>query len=159
MLDLPTFTLGIRVAAINTTVILMAIINFTQPSRAFPLIPTGSLIQTNSKLGHELIAGPVVGTQQVVGHKEPGVGTCPEYVGSALQRYQFTRVIPPVSNEHGMESWRRMEQQFGNSWAALDNCQHSARRSYYGVPSSPTVEGLALVSACALLLWTASQED
>jgi len=40
--------------------------------RTAPLIPTGSLIKTNSKFGHELVAGPVVGTRQVVGHKEPG---------------------------------------------------------------------------------------
>jgi hypothetical protein len=127
-----------------------------QPALTFPLIPTGSLIQTNSKLGHELIAGPVVGNQQVVGHKEPGPGAYPEYIGSAMQRYQITRVIPPVSNGHGMASWQRMEQQFGDPWANLDNCQHAARKAYYGVPDSPTVNGIAL-GAGLCLLWLASR--
>jgi hypothetical protein len=132
------------------------LMDLRQPALTFPLIPTGSLIQTNSKLGHELIAGPVVGNQQVVGHKEPSPGAYPEYIGSAMQRYQITRVIPPVSNEHGMVSWQRMEQQFGDPWAALDNCQHAARKAYYGRPDSPTVNGIAL-GAGLCLLWLASR--
>jgi hypothetical protein len=127
-------------------------VDLRKPVQAFPLIPTGSLIQTNSKLGHELIAGPIVGNQQVVGHKEPGPGAHPEYIGSAAQRYQFTRVIPPVSNEHGVISWQRMTQQFGDQWAALDNCQHGARRAYYGRAESPTLVGLG-VAGLALLWW------
>jgi hypothetical protein len=132
------------------------LMDLRQPALTFPVIPMGSLIQTNSKLGHELVAGPVVGNQQVVGHKEPGPGAYPEYIGSAVQRYQITRVIPPVSSEHGMVSWQRMEQQFGDPWAALDNCQHAARKAYYGRPDSPTVTGFAF-GAGLLLLWLANR--
>jgi hypothetical protein len=91
MLDLPTFTLGTRVEATNITVAPMAIINLNQTAPICPVFPTGSLIQTNSKLGRELIAGPVFGNQQVVGHKEPGTGAYPEYIESAARRYQFLR--------------------------------------------------------------------
>jgi hypothetical protein len=94
----------------------MAFVNLNQAHPAFPLLPTGSLLQTNSKLGHELIAGPIVGNQQIVVHKEPGPGAYPEYIASVVQRYQITNVIPPVSNEHGIIAWQRMEQQFGDPW-------------------------------------------
>ena len=151
MLDLPTFTLGIRVEATNTTVTPLALINLNQSPPALPLIPTGSLLQTSSKLGHELIAGPLVGNQQIVGHKEPGPGAYPEYIGSAVQRYQITNVIPPVSNQHGLLAWQRMADQFGDPWAAFDNCQHGARRAYYGRAESPTLIGLGL--AGLTLLW------
>jgi hypothetical protein len=131
----------------------MAFVNLNLFEPDVPMIPLGSLMQADSKLGHELIAGPLVGYEQVVGHKEFGAGAYPEYIGSALQRYQITRVIAPVSNEHGMISWQRMEQQFGDPWVASDNCQHAARRAYYGAPHSPTLNGIALVGAAALLLW------
>jgi len=53
---------------------------------ASPPVPTGSLVKTNSKFGHELIAGPVVGNQQVVGQKEPGAGTHVEPIDNAARR-------------------------------------------------------------------------
>ena len=115
------------------------LVNLGQPNSGIPLLPTGSLIETNGKFGHELIAGPIVGNQQVVGHKEPGSGAHPEFIGSAARRYPFARVIPPVNNEHGMVSWQRMRHQFGDPWAPLDNCQHAARRAYLGRAESPTV--------------------
>ena len=124
--------------------------------QTLPLIPTGSLIQTSSKLGHELIAGPLVGDQQVVGHKEPSRGAHPEFIASAAQRYQFTRIFPPVTDEHGRVSWQRMVQQFGAPWTAFDNCQHGARRAYCGRAESPTLAGLGLASLA--LLWWISQK-
>src|SRR5579859_5863231 len=42
----------------------LMLINLNQQSPALPLIPTGSLIKTNSKFGHELIAGPIVNNKQ-----------------------------------------------------------------------------------------------
>lgn len=66
-----------------------------------------------------------------------------------MERYEITLVTPPVSYEHGMASWARMEQQFGQSWELVDNCQHGARRAYYGVAESPTLFSCASqASAC-----------
>src|SRR6266436_180784 len=124
------------------------IVDLRKPTSIFPLVPTGSLIKTNSKFGHELIAGPVVGNQQVVAHKEPGVGTHVEWIDSAAQRYQFIEIVAPVNNDHGALSWGSMEQQVGEPWAALENCQHAAREAYYGVPDSPIVNGIALGAGC-----------
>ncbi|HLK21215.1 MAG TPA: hypothetical protein VKT81_19830 [Bryobacteraceae bacterium] len=124
----------------------MAFVKLNQTPPAFPLFPTGSLLQTNSKFGHELIVGPVVGDHQIVGHKEPGLGACPEYLASVMQRYQITNVIPPVSNEHGLVTWQRKAQQFGDPWAPLDNCQHGARRAYYGKAESPTATGVGIIA-------------
>lgn len=135
----------------------MPIINPSQPSSAFPLLPTGSLIGTNSKFGHELIAGPVIGDQQVVGHKEPGFGTHLEMIDSAAQRHPFTQILPPISNDHGVMSWSRMERQLGEQWGPLDNCQHAAREAYYGVRDSPTVTGIAVVGLTVFFLWLANQ--
>lgn len=118
----------------------------------------GSLLQTNSKLGHELIAGPLVGNQQIVGHKEPGPGAYPEHIESVVQRYQITNVIPPVSDEHGIVAWQRMADQFGDPWAALDNCQHGARRAYYGKAESPTATVIGIAAVLAGLWWLGSQE-
>jgi len=75
--------------------------------------PLGSILHTNSPLGHELIAGPVVNGQQIVGLKEPGRGAYPETLPAVTERYQITQVTPPLNHEHGMVSWARMEQQFG----------------------------------------------
>ncbi len=158
MLDWRTFTLGIRVEATNTNGDPVHIMNFNKPAFTFPLVPTGSLIKTSSKLGHELIAGPLVGGQQVVGHKEPSAGTHVEWINSAALRYQFTEIVAPVDSYHGIVSWQRLEQQLGNQWAGLDNCQHTARRAYYGKPDSPTVNGLAIVGGIAFLLWAASRD-
>jgi len=135
------------------------LIDLNQPATTIPLIPTGSLIKTSSKLGHELIAGPLVGNQQVVGHKEPGLGAHVELIDTAAQRYPFTEIVAPINDFHGALSWSRMEQQIGDQWAGFDNCQHSARKAYYGVPSSPTVNRIAGVGAsCLLLLWLANRD-
>ncbi len=130
----------------------MPIINFHQPASSLPLIPTGSLIKTSSKFGHELIAGPLVNNRQTVLHKEQGVGIHMEPIDSAAQRYAFTEIMEPVNLQHGMDSWSRMERQVGRPWALLDNCQHAARQAYYGKAHSPAVTGLAVVSCLALLL-------
>jgi hypothetical protein len=132
-------------------------VDLRKPVSSLPLVPTGSLIKTNSKFGHELIAGPLVGNQQFVGHKEPGAGTHVEAIDSAAQRYQFIEIIAPVNDYHGAVSWSRLEQQLGEPWAALDNCQHTARESYYGVPDSPAVTGLAVGAGCLFLLWFAGR--
>jgi hypothetical protein len=132
-------------------------INLGEPSPAIPLLPTGSLIMTNNKFGHEMIAGPLVGDQQLVGHKEPGIGLHLEPIESAMQRYPFTAIQAPVSDYHGALSWVRMEQQVGEEWTPFDNCQHAAREAYYGVPNSPTVNGLAVGAGCLFLLWLASR--
>ena len=97
-------------------------IDLLQTARAFPLVPTGSLLQTNSLLGHELIAGPMVGDKQIVGHKEPGPGAYAESIDSVRLRYRITNVIPPVSNEHGWATWLRMVQQFGQPAAIEAGC-------------------------------------
>jgi len=78
-------------------------------------------------------------SMKFVGHKEPGAGTHVETIDSAAQRYESTEAVAPVNNHHGAVSWSRMELQLGEQWAALDNCQHAARKSYYGVPGSPAV--------------------
>ena len=132
-------------------------VDLRKPVSSLPLVPTGSLIKTNSKFGHELIAGPFVGNQQFVGHTEPGAGTHVEAIDSAAQRYQFTEIIAPVNDYHGAVSWSRLEQQLGGPWAALDNCQHTARESYYGVPDSPAVTGLAVGAGCLFLIWLAGR--
>jgi hypothetical protein len=131
-------------------------VDLREPDSRLPLLPTGSLIRTASKFGHELIAGPLVGNQQVVLHKEPGIGTHVEPIDSAAQRYSFTEVQAPVSDHHAALSLWRMEQQLGEPWAALDNCQHAARKAYFGVPDSPTVTA-AVVGAGVLLLWLANR--
>jgi hypothetical protein len=119
----------------------------------FPLIPTGSLIRSNSKFGHELIAGPLVNNKQTVLHKEQNVGVHMEPMDEAAQRYPFAEIIPPVSIEHGLESWRRMEQQVHRPWTLLDNCQHAARHAYYGRAYSPAVNNAAVVCVLALLIF------
>jgi hypothetical protein len=125
---------------------------------SLPLVPTGSLIKTASKFGHELIAGPLVGNQQVVLHKEPGIGTHVEPIDSAAQRYPFTEVQAPVNDYHAALSLWRMEQQIGEQWAALDNCQHAARKAYYGVPDSPAVTTVVVGAGVSLfLLWLANR--
>jgi hypothetical protein len=130
------------------------LINLNQPSPALPLIPTGSLIKTNSKFGHELIAGPIVNNKQTVLHKEQGVGIHMEPIDSAAQRYPFTEIIEPVDIQHGLDSWSRMEQQFGRPWTLLDNCQHAARQAYYAEADSPAVTGVVLGTGVSLfLLW------
>jgi hypothetical protein len=130
---------------------------FVNRPPAFPLLPTGSLIKTNSKFGHELIAGPIIGNRQVVGHKEPGGRTRAEVIDSASRRYQFTEIVAPVNSDHGAVSWSRMEQQFGEQWDPFDNCQHAARNAYYGVPDSPTLTGVAVGATLLFLLWRANQ--
>jgi hypothetical protein len=133
-------------------------VNPNQPASAFPLVPTGSLIRTNSKFGHELIAGPLIGNQQIVGHKEPGAGTHVEWIDSAALRYQFTEVMAPVNDYHGAVSWCRLEQQLGEPWAALDNCQHAAREAYYGVSDSPAVTTVVIGAGLSFaLLWLANR--
>ena len=131
----------------------MAIINFNEVPPTLPLLPMGSLLQTNSKLGHELIAGPVVGNQQIVGHKEPGPGAYAEYIGTVVQRYHITNVIPPINNEHGIVVWQRMALQFGEPWAASYNCQHGARLAYFGKAESPTLDFLKVAGCVGLLAW------
>jgi hypothetical protein len=137
--------------------VLLMYVDLRKPALRLPLVPTGSLIKTGSKFGHELIAGPLVGNQQVVLPKEPGVGTHVEPIDSAAQRYPFTEVQAPVNDYHAALSLWRMEQQLGDPWAALDNCQHSARKAYYGVPDSPAVTGLAVGAGCLFLLWLAGR--
>jgi len=132
------------------------IVNLNQ--QAIPLLPTGSLIQTDSKFGHELIAGPVVGDRQVVAHKEPGVGAHVETIDSARQRYQFTKVIVPVNDVHGARTWSRMLQQRGEAWDPLDNCQHAARQAYCGVPDSPAVRGVVVCAGLLLLHLVTNRE-
>ena len=122
-----------------------------------PLVPIGSLIKTSSKFGHELIAGPLIDGCQVVLHKEPGKGTRVEAIDSAAQRYQFTEIQTPVSDYHGAAALWRVEQRLGEPWAALDNCQHTARGAYYGVPDSPTVNVMAGAAGFLLLLWLANE--
>jgi hypothetical protein len=135
----------------------MAIVNTRQQPPSIPLMPTGSLIKTNSKFGHELIAGPMVNNQQTVLHKEQGIGIHMEPIEAAAKRYNFTGFTPPVNLQHGMESWSRMTQQVGRPWAALDNCQHAARFAYYGVADSPAVN-TATVLGVVLLIWLGSQD-
>lgn len=122
------------------------------PKRQPQFVPTGSLITSKSKFGHELIAGPVVGDRQVVAHSEPS-GNQVEWIDSAANRYPFAQVVPPADDYHGAIAWQRMIQQQGDPWAVLDNCQHKARRAFYGVPSSPTIDGVLLFGGGALLLW------
>ena len=129
----------------------MAFVNLNQSTCKRRFVPTGSLITSHSKFGHELIAGPVVGGRQVVGHSEPA-GNQVEWIDSAAQRYPFKEIVAPVNNRLGNVAWQRMVQQLANPWAVLDNCQHKARRAYYGTPSSPT-DGVLLVGGGALLLW------
>lgn len=133
-------------------------VDLGKPASRPPLVPTGSLIRTNSKFGHELIAGPLIGNQQVVGHKEPGSGTHIEWMESAARRYPFTEIVSPVNDYHGAVSWQRLEQQLGEQWAALDNCQHTAREAYYGVPDSPAVTSIVVGTGLSLfLLWLAKR--
>jgi hypothetical protein len=134
------------------------LIKLGQPTSVRPLVPTGLLIKTGSKLGHESVAGPLAGNRQVVGHKEPGIGTLVEFIDIAAQRYRFTEVQPPLNDVHGVISWSRMEQQVGDRWGAFDNCQHAARKAYYGRPASPAVAGLAVGAAGLLLLWLANRD-
>jgi len=131
----------------------MAFINLNEPAASFPRVPTGSLIKTNNKFGHELIAGPLVDGQQVVGHKEPGVGTHIELIDEAAQRYPFAEIVAPVNDYHGAASWWRMEQQLGEQWDLLNNCQHGARRAYYGRAESPSLLGWGAAAGLALLWW------
>lgn len=132
----------------------MAFINLNEQASFLPLIPTGSLIKSSSKFGHELIAGPIFNNKQTVLHKEQGVGIHMEPIDSAAQRYPFTEIIEPVDIQHGLESWSRMEQQFGRPWTLLDNCQHAARHAYYGKADSPAVTGAVVVGGVSLfLLW------
>jgi hypothetical protein len=133
-------------------------VDLRKPASNPPLVPPGSLIKTNSKFGHELIAGPLVGNQQVVGHKEPGAGTHLEWIDSAAQRYRFTEIVAPVNDYHGAVSWQRLQRQLGEQWAALDNCQHTAREAYYGVPDSPAVTTVVVGAGVSLfLLWLANR--
>lgn len=126
--------------------------------RPKPLLPPGSLIQTTSKFGHELIAGPMVGNRQVVGHSEPGMGTHVEWMDNAAQRYQFTAALAPVNDHHASASWRRLAQQVGEPWAVGDNCQHTAREAYFGIADSPTVNGIAVGAGALLLLLLANRD-
>jgi hypothetical protein len=50
----------------------------------FP-VPTGSIMFADSKFGHEVIAGTIFGGQQIVIHKEPGVGMHIETVPPQLE--------------------------------------------------------------------------
>jgi hypothetical protein len=93
------------------------LINLKQPASARPLIPTGSLIKSNSKFGHEMIARPLVNNKQTALHKEQRVGIHMELIDSAAQRYPFTEVIAPVDIQHGLDSWSRMETAV---WPPLD---------------------------------------
>ena len=95
--------------------------HLTPPVPAHPPIPTGSLIRSNSKFGHELIAGPLVNNRQTALHKEQGIGVHLEPMETAAERYPFIEIIPPVSTEHGIEAWKRMEQQAHRPWALHDN--------------------------------------
>ena len=135
------------------------LINFNQSTSLLPLIPTGSLIRSNSKFGHELIAGPLVNNKQTVLHKEQGVGIHMEPIDSAAQRYRFAEIIEPVSFEHGMDSWSRMEQQFGRPRTLLDNCQHAARHAYYGQADSPAVTAIVVGGVSLFVLWLASRRN
>jgi hypothetical protein len=130
----------------------MAFVNLNQSTCKRRFVPTGSLITSHSKFGHELIAGPVVGGRQVVGHSEPA-GNHVEWMDSAAQRYPFAQVLPPVNDQHGAVAWEGMVQQLDNPWAVLDNCQHKARRAYYGLPSSPFVDGVLIAGGFVFLLW------
>jgi hypothetical protein len=130
-----------------------------RPQRpTFPLIPTGSLIQSNSKMGHEIVAGPLYQGRQVVGHSEPGAGVHLEFIDCAAGRYQFTNILPPVSNQHGAQSWARLTNQLGDPWAALDNCQHTAREAYYGEASSPVAAGIGIAAVLAGLWWFGNRD-
>lgn len=133
------------------------LIDLRPPASTIPLMPTGSLIKTRSKFGHELIAGPLFDNKQMVLHKEQGVGIHMEPIDSAAQRYQFTEYIEPVNIQHGIDSWMRMTQQVGRPWALFDNCQHAARQAYYGKPDSPAVTGLALTAGCLALFLLANR--
>jgi hypothetical protein len=55
------------------------------------------------------------------------------------RRYPFGSSLPNLA----LSLWR-MEQQLGEPWKALDNCQHAARKAYYGVPDSPAVRGFTV---------------
>ena len=134
------------------------IVNLYPPVPSSPLIPTGSLIRTNNKFGHEMIAGPLLNNRQTVLHKEPGVGIHMEPMDAAAQRYPFTEIIPPVSAQHGIESWMRMEEQAPRPWALLDNCQHAARQAYYGKPDSPAVNGAMVGFGLLALLMLANRD-
>jgi hypothetical protein len=128
--------------------------NLHRPARRNRLIPTGSLLQSHSKLDHEMIAGPILNGEQFVAHKEPEGGCLIESLQSALQRYPLKAVIPPVSNQHGVVAWNRMAAQVGEPWSVLDNCQHAARRAYAGQADSPTLNAALAIS---VFLWMLSQ--
>lgn len=115
----------------------------TKSKQELRLIATGSLIDTNSKFGHELIAGPLLNNQQMVLHKEQKIGGQIELLENAAQRYNFTEIVEPKSIEYGMQSFERMRQKMGSEWALLDNCQHAARYAFYGQVDSPSINGLA----------------
>ena len=131
-----------------------ALVALNQPTHEPEFLPTGALIRSNH---HEMIAGPVVGDRQVLAHSEPA-GNSVEWMESAAQRYPFTGITPPADEYHGAVAWQRMVQQLNNPWAVLDNCQHKARRAYYGVASSPTLDGVLLVGGGALLVWAIFRE-
>lgn len=120
-------------------------------------IMPGALIKTDNKWGHEMIAGPCAWGRQVVAHNEPGAGKHLEMLDTAVQRYSITEIVAPINDAHGAETWARMADELGEPWAVLDNCQHSARKAYYGVPSSPTVNVLVAAGVLGLLLFTASR--
>ena len=124
-----------------------------QPEVSWP-VPTGSIIKTDSKWGHELIAGPFLEGQQLVGHGEPGIGKHPETFDSAAQRYNFTGYVPPVSEEHGAESWNGMVAQFGEPWLPFDHCRDAASKAYYGRPESPFY---VAVVGVAVFFWLISR--
>jgi hypothetical protein len=125
-------------------------------SPLYPFLRTGSLVRTNSFLGHELIAGPVIGNQQYMWHSEPKVGTHAEPVESVLRRYSVSEVHPPANDFHGTLSLARIESQAGRPWAMLDNCQHRAREAYFGTATSPTANGIALAVGIGLFIkWLA----
>jgi hypothetical protein len=130
----------------------MAFVNLNQPTRQRQFVPTGSLVKSRGKFGHEMIAGPVLGDRQVVAHSEPA-GNHVEWIDSAARRYPFAQVLPPANDQHGAAVWEGMVHELDNPWAVLDNCQHKARKAYYGTPSSPTVDGVLLFGSGALLLW------
>jgi hypothetical protein len=126
------------------------ILNFGVPP--VPTFPPGSLVLTDSKLGHVMIAGRVIGNQQPFLHSEPGIGNHLESAQGVAARYNITAYLPPVSADHGAASVKKMESRLGAPWALVDNCQHEGFGAYFGVRQSPTVDGIAVGCLLALLV-------
>jgi hypothetical protein len=65
------------------------------PETNLALVPTGSLIKTNSSLAR--VDCRAAGRhQRITGHKEPGVGTHVPWINSAAFRYKFIEIVPPM---------------------------------------------------------------